>query len=157
MAFSTLTTRPRVILRIAGGMSVPMLFESAHLASCRSVTIAACSSGLSRAEIASEAVGLTGVFLSAGARNVVGAMWEVNELATAILLDRYFSALDVTTPARALCRAQRELRKMRVSEVGAWCERYIAGTVRPATLARLGEMPFAAPVHWAAFAATGQF
>jgi hypothetical protein len=146
-------------LRIGGGLSFARLFGASALPNCRSVTLAACSTGLARAEIASESVGLAGVFLAAGARTVLASLWEVNEIATALLLDCYFAALvDSLTPARALNKAQRDLMRMPLADVRMWLEDYLPreaeriGRILP----NLGDPPFAAPVHWAAFAATGE-
>ena len=147
-------------LHIAGGLSLRQLFESAALPNCRSVTLAACSSGVARAEIASEAVGIANVFLGAGARTVVGSLWEVNELATAMLLEWYFIGITRgLSPAVALNAAQRELSRTPVDDVRAWLERHFPHRAERLgrVLARYGDAPFAAPVHWAGFVATGEF
>ena len=147
-------------LRLGEGLSVARLFESSTLPGCRSVTLAACSSGLARAEVASESVGLPTVFLAAGARSVVGSLWDMNDLPTAILLERTFDVMaSGCSPAQALNAAERELGTISRDAVIGWVEARLpeeAERWRPG-LSVLPDRPFAAPVHWAGFVAMGDF
>jgi CHAT domain-containing protein len=147
-------------LEIGGNLSLARLFESTALPNCRSVTMAASLSGLARAEIASESVGLSGVFLSAGARTVLAAQWNVHELPTTLLLDRHFSYVEQgLSPAGALNAAQRELASMPLEQAQSLVERILPNDAEQLThtLALLGDPPFAAPEYWATFTATGEF
>lgn len=142
-------------LKIAGELTLAELFEHADLTNCRSVTLAACSSGRSRAEIASESVGLVNVFLGAGAQTVVGTLWDVDQLATALLLENYLEGLvHDLTPTAALNAAQRELARTPAESVRSWLQQHFPDRPRLQAV-RLSEFPYAAPVHWAGFVASG--
>jgi CHAT domain-containing protein len=56
-------------------------------------------------------VGLTRGFMYAGAPRVVASLWQVDDLATAELMKRFYRAMlvDKLPPAAALRAAQREL------------------------------------------------
>ena len=52
-------------------------------------------------------VGLARAFLAAGARNVVGSLWAVEDRSTAQVMARFYAAGGATDPAAALAAAQR--------------------------------------------------
>ena len=54
-------------------------------------------------------MGLSRAFLAAGARNVVGSLWAVEDRSTAQFMDRFYAAGGATDPAAALASAQRAL------------------------------------------------
>ena len=76
---------------------------------------------MGRAEISSQFVGLSNVFVAGGARYVVGALWRVSQLATAFMLDRYSDATahGMAVPG-ALNQAQRELASASRSTIKDW-------------------------------------
>jgi CHAT domain-containing protein len=141
----------------SGGLSLSTLLAEAALPGLRSVTMAACASGQIRAEIVSESIGLSGVLLAAGVRHVIGSLWDVNELATALLLTKQFGGLrDGLEPAAALNAAQRDLRQMSAAEVAGWIRKHVPEGERFARQVTVGQdTPFAAPFYWAGFMATG--
>ena len=57
------------------------------------VTISSCYGAGARAYSGEGLVGLSWAFLRAGAHNVIGALWEVNDASTAILMDRMYDEL----------------------------------------------------------------
>jgi CHAT domain-containing protein len=72
------------------------------------VVLSACSTALGK-EIKGEGlVGLTRGFLYAGASHVVASLWEINDFATAELMEHFYRAMrhDGLTPAAALRAAQ---------------------------------------------------
>jgi CHAT domain-containing protein len=57
------------------------------------VTISSCYGAGTRAYTGEGLVGLSWAFLRAGAHNVVGALWEVNDTSTPQLMDRFYAEL----------------------------------------------------------------
>lgn len=75
------------------------------------VVLSACQTGLGRDIKGEGLVGLTQGFMYAGARRVVVSLWNVNDRATAELMQRFYRGMlrEHLTPAAALRRAQVEL------------------------------------------------
>ena len=79
------------------------------------VVLSACQTGLGK-EIKGEGlVGLTRGFMYAGAQRVVASLWQVDDLATAELMKRFYRGMlkDNLRPAAALREAQVELMKQK--------------------------------------------
>jgi len=96
------------------------------------VVLSACQTGLGK-EIRGEGlVGLTRGFMYAGARRVVASLWKVDDVATAVLMERFYKGMlmENLRPAAALRRAQVEMWKQR-----RW----------------------ASPYYWAAFTLQGEW
>lgn len=75
------------------------------------VVLSACQTGLGK-EIKGEGlVGLTQGFMYAGARRVVVSLWNVNDKATADLMQRFYSGMlrEKQSPSAALRKAQAEM------------------------------------------------
>ncbi len=71
------------------------------------VMLSACETGLGKVSNGDDVIGLTRGFLYAGARNVVGSLWEVDDEATGELSKRLYVNLKAGMPmARALTQAQ---------------------------------------------------
>ncbi|MDP2370842.1 CHAT domain-containing protein [Rhodoferax sp.] len=71
------------------------------------VMLSACETGLGQVSNGDDVVGLTRGFLYAGARNVTGSLWEVDDDATAELAKRLYQNLRNGVPvSRALAQAQ---------------------------------------------------
>jgi CHAT domain-containing protein len=76
----------------------------------RLVTISACYGSGSRAYAGEGLVGLSWAFLRAGSHNVIGALWEVNDASTPLLMDRLYGELAAgQTPDAALRTAKLSL------------------------------------------------
>jgi CHAT domain-containing protein len=76
----------------------------------RLVTISSCYGSGSRAYAGEGLVGLSWAFLRAGAHNVIGALWEVNDASTPLLMDRLYADLEAgSTPDDALRAAKLSL------------------------------------------------
>jgi CHAT domain-containing protein len=77
------------------------------------VVLSACQTALGK-EIRGEGlVGLTRGFMYAGARRVVASLWQVDDLATAELMKRFYRGMlkDGMRPAAAMRAAQLEMMK----------------------------------------------
>jgi CHAT domain-containing protein/Tfp pilus assembly protein PilF len=75
------------------------------------VVLSACQTALGR-EVAGEGlVGLTRGFIHAGAKGVIATLWQVNDVATAELMKRFYAGMlqKNLPPAAALRNAQREI------------------------------------------------
>jgi CHAT domain-containing protein len=140
-------------------VSFPNIFSDVDLSRYRSVVLGACQSGLVKTELAAEYVGLPSSFLAAGVRYFVGTLWKVNELATSILLSKYFASLSDGTcslPA-ALNLAQRQLMTMTRKDVRTWVNLNIP-QFAPEICVALKQMknkPFSHPYYWASFYISG--
>lgn len=75
------------------------------------VVLSACQTGLGKETKGEGLVGLTQGFMYAGARRVVVSLWNVNDKATADLMQRFYSDMlkEKQSPASALRKAQAEM------------------------------------------------
>jgi CHAT domain-containing protein/tetratricopeptide (TPR) repeat protein len=74
------------------------------------VTISACYGSGLRAYAGEGLVGLSWAFLRAGSHNVIGALWEVNDASTPLLMDRLYAELEAgSSPDAALRTAKLSL------------------------------------------------
>ena len=71
----------------------------------RLVTISACYGSGLRAYAGEGLVGLSWAFLRAGSHNVIGALWEVNDASTPLLMDRLYGELEAGSSPDAALRA----------------------------------------------------
>jgi CHAT domain-containing protein/tetratricopeptide (TPR) repeat protein len=71
----------------------------------RLVTISACYGSGLRSYAGEGLVGLSWAFLRAGAHNVIGALWEVNDASTPLLMDRLYGELAAGSSPDAALRA----------------------------------------------------
>ena len=69
------------------------------------VTISACQSTGNRTYSGEGLVGLSWAFLRAGARNVVGALWDVSDTSTARLMDNFYGELKRGRPPEMALRS----------------------------------------------------
>ena len=123
-----------------------------------SVVLAACESGLVRAEAAAEYSGLPVVFLASGVRHVISSLWRAHQVATAIIMELYFMGRAAgTAPPVALCDAQRLTASLEREQVSAWLQSRTPehAEILTRALARMEPLPFAHPYYWAAFQVNG--
>jgi CHAT domain-containing protein len=74
------------------------------------VTLSACRSAGSRAFAGEGLVGLAWAFMKAGARNVIGGLWDVEDASTSQLMEHLYRGLqEGQGPAQALRQAKLEL------------------------------------------------
>jgi CHAT domain-containing protein len=140
------------------------------------VTLSACESGLGRQGGGDGLLGFAQAFLLAGSRAVCLTLWEVDDTATALFMDRFYRNLlgkredgaKVMGKAAALHEAKHWLRHLTASDALARLGTLTQGVVRGERPARQ-EMrpvprpkgaapdykPYAHPRYWAAFILIG--
>ena len=102
------------------------------------VTLGACRSATGPQVPGEGPIGMSRSFLYAGATRVVGALWNVDDEASAILMSRFYKVLQTkkVTPATALRDAQRYVREQRDSR---------------------GQKKWESPYYWAGFVLQGDW
>ena len=145
---------------LAGGdrLSLRELLRT-ELPVARLAVLSACSSALVGAELQDEVVSFPSALAQAGVAGVVGSLWAVDDVATAVLLTRFYDGwLTVGLPGpAALAEAQRWLRSATNGEIAA---RYPAIDLEPPKDAGKfrqwqGQRDFASPLWWAPFIFVG--
>jgi CHAT domain-containing protein len=97
---------------------------------CQLATLSACETGLSEVTQGDEIIGLARSFLFAGAPAIVTSLWKVDDLATAVMMKRFYRNLSAgLSRAEALRQAQQ------------------------AVMVNVGQHP----AYWAAFSVTGDY
>jgi CHAT domain-containing protein len=125
---------------------------------CRLAILSACETGMSDAsDLADEFVGLPATLIASGVSTVVGSLWSISDVSTALIITKAFSAIDPRGPIEALARlhaAQQWIRHARPEELTA-AVKELGAEPATASVARLGERPYAHPFWWAALTCVG--
>lgn len=133
------------------------------------VVLSACDTGLGEVRVGEGVFGLRRAFVLAGAKTLVMSLWKVSDLATAILMDRFYhNALERRlSRAQALRDAQLYVRSLTVGDIrGTWlgplvvrqfAERNSAARQEMETLVRASNdtVPFSHPYFWGGFVCLG--
>jgi CHAT domain-containing protein len=91
------------------------------------VTLSACRSGASSGRPGDERLGLARAFLLAGAKSVLVTQWQVDDLSTALFMERFYELLVAGAPrGQALQEAQATVRGMTMDSARHWCENALA-------------------------------
>ncbi len=170
-------------LHLAGGDALELaelMGPDFDFAAARLVTLSACETGMTEFQRSpDEYVGLPATFLRAGAPAVLSTLWEVDDIASAILVSEFYRHHlgDGLLPAAALRAAQRWLRGAASDEIAAWIsaaatllhsgigdgdgrlERALGqleAVGREVENGAFGAQPFRHPFYWAAFALVGE-
>jgi CHAT domain-containing protein len=139
------------------------------LSHCNLVCLSACETNLTgKVGLIDEFVGLASAFVAAGVNNVVGSLWNVNDLSTAYLMSKFHEIRkkpDNPDVASALKQAQYLLRNVTNKELQEWQQQLPLELSQYRSL-RLpvrrtdgetdaDDKPFKSPFYWAAFCAIG--
>ena len=79
--------------------------------SARLVTLSACQTGLGQLKSGDEIIGFNRAFLAAGAGSIISSLWRVSDVATAIMMKRFYRYLKTGTALDALHQAQQVVRR----------------------------------------------
>ena len=92
------------------------------------VALSACETGLARITSGDDIIGLSRGFLFAGASSVMTSLWKVDDLATAVLMKRFYRYwLQGLSKAEALRRAQQIVYESVGQHPADWAAFYITG------------------------------
>jgi CHAT domain-containing protein/Tfp pilus assembly protein PilF len=98
---------------------------------CGLVTLSACETGLAKITRGDEVVGLARGFLFAGAPSVITSLWKVDDLATAVLMKRFYRYLKQgDSRAGALRKAQVFVKESLNGHPSAWAAFHLTGDFR---------------------------
>jgi CHAT domain-containing protein len=152
------------VIDLSKCLTVEEIFKL-DLSQCRLVTLSASETALTDwTNGSNEYIGFPGAFLFAGSASVVGSLWDIHDLSTALLMIKFYQNLQIgLTVAVALNQAQlwlRDITKIELEQLINANQLPLNPTVRMA-LRRCfyrfrDDKPFREPFHWAAFCAIGQ-
>jgi CHAT domain-containing protein len=98
---------------------------------CDLVMLSACESGLGKITRGDEVIGLSRSFIFAGTPSIITSLWKVDDLATAVLVKRFYRYLQAgCTSAEALRRAQILVKEVVSSQPAAWAAFGLTGDFR---------------------------
>jgi CHAT domain-containing protein len=125
-----------------------------RLEGARLAVLSACETGLPGAKLPEEAVSLPSGLIQAGVAGVVGSLWAVSDVSTALLMARFYDLWrkEGLEPPEALRQAQIWLRDSTNAEKEAFFRHALPelGATR-----RFQDLDFAHPFYWAAFSYVG--
>jgi CHAT domain-containing protein len=160
------TEAERSRLKLADGdLTLPEIFDL-HLERPRLAVLSACETGVPGLELPDEVESLPGGMMQAGIPGVVGSLWSVNDLSTAILIARFYELWrEEGLPApQALRQAQIWLRDLaqdeeKLQEPESLLPENIAAHLTPSQvddlIKRIILDILSHPFYWAAFTYTG--
>ncbi len=136
----------------------------------RLAVLSACETGIPGTDLPDEMIGLPSALLQAGVAGVVASLWSVNDLSTAMLIERFYRFWrdDRLEPSLALRRAQQWLRDTTNGEKLAYFRDHVPQWAGSGTadltptdfyinqlLGDPAARSFESPFWWAAFSLTG--
>ncbi len=108
-------------------LTLSEVLDSEAFSQARLVVLSACQTAITDFnKVPDEAIGLPGGFLQAGIPGVVGTLWSVNDMTTALIMIKFyeFALRDGMPYPQALCAAQRWLRDATAGELLAYFKQH---------------------------------
>lgn len=130
-------------------MTLRELLDTQLLQGVQLVTLTSCQSAVAAGSpFEDEPISLATCFLIAGARAVLGTLWLVDDMATALLVGRFYQhhLVQKHSPEIALGLAQQWLRKLTLADLAA----ELGDPTPPPPLQQVVR-PFDHPLYWAPF------
>ena len=93
------------------------------------VTLSACETGLGKIEKGDDIIGLTRAFITAGASSIIASLWKINDVASAVLIKRFYRYLKQNSKIDALRQAQLFI-KQRYKHPAFWASFVLTGDYR---------------------------
>lgn len=131
----------------------------------RLVVVSACESALSEiAGLPNEVYSVGTAFLASGAASTVAGLWQVDDLATAVLMTKVYEEMlgGASRPPEALSAAQRWMRQLTARDLRAFLNDHprlkdeaVRRGLYPAVADGERAVPWVHPDYWAAFLALG--
>jgi CHAT domain-containing protein len=156
-------------LKLADGdLTLPDIL-TLHLDRARLVVLSADETGVPGLELLDEMIGLPAGMMQAGAPGVVGSLWSVDDMSTAMLMAYFYFVWrkEGCTPQEALCQAQIWLRDDTAQQKKDFFKSFVEGKLsglsadtansfyKHLSIAEPNEVDFSPPYYWAAFTYTG--
>lgn len=156
-------------LKLADGeLTLPDIFEL-NLERTRLAVLSACETGVPSLDLIEELLGLPAGMMQAGVPGVIGSLWAVNDMSTAMLMARFYSLWreEKQSPQEALRQAQIWLRDSTTRQKKKLFKHFVEqqGSRMNTDTAQVfyqhigwddpDARIFASPFHWAAFTYTG--
>jgi CHAT domain-containing protein len=133
-----------------------------RLEGARLAVLSACETGIPGTKLPDEVVSLPTGLVQAGVAGVVASLWSVNDLSTAMLMERFYRLWkqDGLAPSEALRKAQIWLRDTTKDQLCAYLRQRLdespaMETLYQAALLEEPGTPFGHPYYWAGFTYTG--
>ena len=128
---------------LAGGwLTVQRIITELRLEHARVATLGACFSGLDALQSGDEPIGLLQAMLTTGAQAVVASLWSVDDAATRVFFETFYSELvSGHSPARAMQEGAQSVR-----EHPGWEHPYYWAAFQVSGLAHGARKPEQAPL-----------
>jgi len=123
------------------------------------IVLCACETAIPElSDPTGEQMAMPAAWLAAGAATALGTLWQVEQGPSSLLLWEFFRRLagreaPPLRPAAALCEAQRWLRQASRGELNRVLATYVPGSLKIPE--EQGDLPYAHPFYWSAFALYG--
>lgn len=156
-------------LKLADGyLTLPDIF-ALDLNRARLAVLSACETGVPGLELIDEMIGLPAGMLQAGVPGIVGSLWSVKAISTAMLMVQFFFLWrkEKHTPQDALLRAQVWLRDSTIDQKKDFFKSVVVGKLSGMSVdtaisfykylssAEPNKVDYSSPYYWAAFTYTG--